>query len=109
MYPYYFQVITAGHCCYSDADDPIESIYLYVDFWDRNIFYDDNLTAHEIPSNYITYHHTEDIALVYFDPYDDDANEIIRITCHIHQNHEMYYTIGHGLISYHPSNTADIL
>lgn len=122
--PYYFQVITAGHCFYSDADDPIESIHLYVDFWDRNILYDDymiilyymgnilyddNPPAHEIPLNQITYHHTEDIALVYFDPYDDDANEIIRVACHIHQNHEMYYTIGHGLISYHPSNTADIL
>lgn len=43
------------------------------------------------------------------DLYDYDANEIIRIVYHLHQNLEMYYTIGQGLINHGPTNTADIL
>lgn len=59
---------------------------------------DYNFPYHQIDLEQITAHGSEDIALVNFKPKTVDPDEIIAIAIHHYRSHEMYYTIGHGLI-----------
>lgn len=85
----------------------METAYLYVGFYDRNVLYENYNRGHRIHHAYG--HPYADLALIYFVPHRDDPPNIIHMWTHTHIDFEYYYTIGHGLTEKGINNPPDYL